>query len=120
MNATLTLSALTFTQTQPGERRETSRGINLPEILTIRHQDYIDSKTKLPGVRSNVRIDRYVAGTQGIVPVSISLTMAVPSDALILSSDIQALEARLVNLIHGTSNTNGLGLSDNIFITKEQ
>lgn len=125
MNATLTLNALTFSQTKNGdagsERREVSRGVNLPEILTVRHSDYIDGTTKVPGVRSNVKLERYVAMSDGrIVPVVANLTIAVPSDALIVSSDVTAVCDRLVNLIHGTTNTSGLAQNSAIFVTKEQ
>lgn len=122
MNAALTLSSLTFNQSKSGdsgsERREVSRGVNLPEILTIRHMDYVDSATKLPGVRSNVRLDRYIAGTQGIIPVTASLTVAVPSDALITSADVLAAVERISQIIQ--EDDSGLDLADEIFINKEQ
>jgi hypothetical protein len=123
MNATLTLSSLTFGLTKSGdlgsERRETSRGVNLPEILTIRHQDYVDSGTKIPGVRSNVKIDRYVSLTNGrIVPVTASLTVTVPADALITSADVLAAVERIAQLIQ--EDDSGLDLADEIFVNKEQ
>lgn len=125
MNAILTLNTLTFTQNKNGdlgsERREVSRGVNLPEILTIRHQNYVDGTTKVPGVRSNVKIDRFVALTDGrIVPIVLSLIVAVPSDVNITSADVTAVTDRMVNLIHGATNTSGLGLASAILVTKEQ
>jgi len=125
MNASLTLNTLTFGQTKNGdagsERRDVSRGVNLPEILSIRHSEYVDTGTKVPGVRSNIKIERYVAMADGrIVPVVASLTVAVPSDSNIISSDVTAVTDRLVNLIHGTTNTSGLALASEIFVTKAQ
>jgi hypothetical protein len=125
MNADLTISALSFKQgpndASGSVRREVSRGVNLPEILTIRHQDYVDGSTKLPGIRSNVRLERYVETSAGlIVPVTASLTIAVPQDTGVASADVTAVTDRLVNLIHGTTNTSGLALADEIFISKEQ
>lgn len=125
MNATLTLNTLTFTQAKSGdagsERREVSRGVNLPEILSIRHSEYTDGSTKVPGVRSNVKLERYVAMSDGrIVPVIASLTIAVPSDVNIVSADVTAVTDRIVNLIHGTTNTSGLALNSSIFVSKEQ
>lgn len=125
MNASLTLNALTFDQTKNGdsgsERREISRGVNLPEILTVRHSAYTDSVTKLPGTRSNIKIERFVAIASGNpVPVTLSLTVAVPSDVNVTSADVTAVCARLVNLIHGTTNTSGLDKASAIFVTKEQ
>jgi len=125
MNATLTLNTLTFTQgpsTESGSiRREISRGVNLPEILTIKHQDYVDSKSKIPGTRSVVRLDRYVEVTDGrVVPVSAHVVVSVPADANIVTADVTACVDRLVNLLHGATNTSGLDLKSAIFASKEQ
>lgn len=125
MNATFNLNGLTFNRSKSGdagsEYREVSRGVNLPEILGIKHSEYTDGKYKIPGVRTNVRLDRYVAAADGrVVPVVISLTVAIPSDVNIVSADVTECCARVVNLIHGTTNTLGLGLASNIFINKEQ
>jgi hypothetical protein len=125
MNADLTLNSLSFKQVSNSEtgsiRRESSRGVNLPEVLTIRHQSYTDNGTKVPGVRTNVRFERFVAITSGqIVPVVASLTVAVPLDTAILSADVTAVIDRMVNLLHGTTNTSGLELRDEILVNKEQ
>jgi hypothetical protein len=80
--------------------------------------DYVDSATKLPGVRSNVRLDRYIAGTSGIIPVTASLTVAVPSDALVTSADVLAAVERIAQIIQ--EDDSGLDLADEIFINKEQ
>jgi len=125
MNADITLNTLSFKQTANSEtgsiRREISRGVNLPEVLTIRHQDYTDKSTNTPGVRSNIRLDRYVAKVSGeIVPVSISVTVAVPTDAGVVSADITGVVDRIVNLLHGTTNTSGLDLKDEILVNREQ
>jgi hypothetical protein len=125
MNASLTLNTLTFAQSfsdQTGsERREVSRGVNLPEILSVKHQDYVDSKTKIPGTRSVVRLDRYVEVTDGrIVPVSAHVVVSVPADAAIVSTDVTSCIDRLVNLLHGTTNTLGLDQKSAVFVTKEQ
>jgi len=125
MNADITLNTLSFKQTANSEtgsiRREISRGVNLPEVLTIRHQDYTDKSTNTPGVRSNIRLDRYVSKVSGeIVPVSISVTVAVPTDAGVVSADITGVVDRIVNLLHGTTNTSGLDLKDEILVNREQ
>jgi hypothetical protein len=123
MNAALTLSSLTFNLSKSGdagsERREVSRGVNLPEILSIKHREYVDSRTKIPGIESLVKIDRYVALTSGqIVPVTASLVVRVPSDALVTSADTLASVERIAQLIQ--EDDSGLDLADEIFINKEQ
>lgn len=123
MNPALTLSTLTFNQSfsdkSGSERREVSRGVNLPEVLTIKHQSYVDSATKMPGTRSVVRLDRHVAITDGrIVPVSAYLVVTVPNDAAILSSDVLASVERIAQIIQ--EDDSGLDLADEIFVNHEQ
>jgi hypothetical protein len=123
MNAALTLSTLTFnlaySDKTGSERREVSRGVNLPEVLSIKHQPYVDAASKLPGVRSVVRLDRHVAISDGrILPVSAYLVVTVPNDALITSSDVLAAVERIAQVIQ--EDDSGLDLPDEIFINHEQ
>lgn len=101
------------------ERRETVRGVNLPTIMTIKHQDYIDSKTKRPGVRSVLRFDRHVSMADGsIEPVSMYLVAAIPTDANVTSTDITALNECIVGTIQ--EDDSGLDKALAIFGSKEQ
>lgn len=124
MNNDLTISTLAFKLkasdiVDGSERRETSRGINLPEVMTIKSQKYVDSATKLPGKRTVLRFDRYVAGTDGQpVVVSAYLVSAVPSDAAVTSADVTATLARIKGCIDDTAPN--LDLIDEIFINGEQ
>jgi hypothetical protein len=121
----LTVSALAFNNAWSdktgSERRETSRGANLPTVLSIKHQDYVDSATKVPGKRSVVRLDYYMTMTDGIIrPVSLYVVCAAPTDPLVTTTITNTMCDYLVNLLHGTTNTNGLGLRDEIFGDKLQ
>lgn len=124
MNADLTISTLAFKLkasdiVDGSERREVSRGVNLPEVMTIKSQQYVDSGTKLPGKRTVLRFDRYVANTAGIpVPVSAYLVVAVPSDTAITSADVLAVVSRINGVIDATSPN--LDLADEIFVNGEQ
>lgn len=124
MNNNLTISTLAFnlnyTDAQSGSKRtEVSRGVNLPEVMTIRHQDYVDSATKLPGTRSVLRFDRHLEMTDGrIAPVSAYLVVTAPKDANVASSDVLAVVERIVNTIQ--EDDTGLDLADEIFVNKEQ
>jgi hypothetical protein len=125
MNANLTVSSLTFNQiysdSEGSLRRETSRGASLPTELLIKHQDYVDSVTKQPGKRSLVRIDYYMTMTDGVIrPVSLYTVLARPNDPLVTAAIITAIEAMMVNLLHGTTNTSGLDLEGEIFANREQ
>jgi hypothetical protein len=126
MNADLTINTLAFKTVysdQSGSlRREVSRGPNLPTELQIKHQDYTDSATKLPGKRTVVRFDRFVAHSNGtIVPVSAYAVIAVPTDTNITATDINAVCQHLNNsLFAATGNTSGLDLADDIAVNGEQ
>jgi hypothetical protein len=123
MNADLTISTLSFklafSDKDGSERREISRGVNLPEVMTIKSQTYVDSATKLPGKRTVLRFDRYVAGTDGKpVAVSAYLVVAVPNDTAIVSADVLAVIARINGVLDATSPN--LDLGDEIFVSGEQ
>lgn len=63
-------------------RQSTSRGVNLPDQLTIRSRAYTDAETKVPGVEYNVRLGRVhlnALGTGNSNP-SYGITIRVPSD----------------------------------------
>lgn len=124
MDNNLTISTLTFNlaysdKAAGSERRETSRGVNLPEVMTVRHQEYTDSATKLKGVRSVLRFDRHLALTDGrIAPVSAYLVVTAPSDPNVASSDVLAVVERIVNTIQ--EDDTGLDLADEIFVSRQQ
>jgi predicted membrane-bound spermidine synthase len=126
MDSNLTVNTLAFNlvysdRVDGSLRREISRGASLPTELLIKHQNYVDSKTKVAGKRSVLRIDYYMALTGGVIaPVSMYTVLAAPTDALVTAGITNAMSAMLVNVVHGTTNTNGLDLKDEIFANKEQ
>jgi hypothetical protein len=125
MNNDLTISTLSFNMVYSDKtgslRRDTSRGATLPTELLIKHQDYVDSATKQPGKRSVVRLDYYMTMTDGVIrPVSLYAVCTRPNDPLVTTTILNSIEAMLVNLLHGTSNTSGLDLKDEIFGNREQ
>jgi len=97
MNADLTFNSIVFEKSfdekDGSERRSTARGINLPDILTIKSQDYTDSETKVPGRRYTGRVDRInVDATSGqFYTVSAYFVVAVPQ--LAVSGDMTAIVA---------------------------
>jgi hypothetical protein len=125
MNNDLTISALSYKLIYSDKtgslRREIARGATLPTELSIKHQEYVDTATKKAGVRTLVRFDHKMVMTDGkIEPVSLYLVLARPNDALVTAAIITALEAQMVNLLHGTTNTSGLDLEGEILSTREQ
>jgi len=122
MNNNLTVSTLAFnlgTSDKAGsERREVSRGINLPTVMTVKHQPYVDSQTKVPGTRSVVRFDRYVAGSARVLACSAYMVVTTPGDALITGSDVLAVVGHLINTLE--TGDGKLGLAEEIFVNREQ
>lgn len=125
MTSDITVSTLAFKLIYSDKtgslRRETSRGASLPTEILIKHSEYVDSSTKQAGHRTLVRVDYYMTMTDGVIrPVSLYAVLARPDDPLVTQTIISSIEAMLVNLLHGTTNTNGLGLEDEILSNREQ
>jgi hypothetical protein len=124
MTNDLTISTLTFAlaysdKVAGSERREISRGVNLPEIMRVRHSEYTDNKTKLPGVLSSLQFERHMELTDGrIAPVVVTLSCRVLQDANITSADVAATVERVVNTIQ--EDDTGLDLADEIFVSRQQ
>jgi hypothetical protein len=83
MNADLTFNAVVFKKTfdlkDESQRQSTTRGVNTPDLLIIKSQDYVDSVTKVAGRRYTGRFDRHDidANLQKIVS-SAYFVIAVP------------------------------------------
>jgi hypothetical protein len=123
MNADLTISTLSFkskySDASGSLRVETSRGVNLPEKLFIRSQAITDSKTKLPATLTTVVFERHLALTGGAIgPITGKLSLVVPQDVLVTSTDAQAVIERFINLLQ--EDDTGLDLADEIFVNGEQ
>jgi hypothetical protein len=124
MNANLTIDTLAFNQTFTGkdgsERREVSRGVNLPEVMSVRHTATVDKKTGKSTVQSQLRFDRYMLSADGvtILPVRAVLTVYVPQDTGVVSSDVLAVVQRIVTTVQ--EDDTGLDLADEIFVNREQ
>lgn len=124
MDANLTISGLVFTQQYSDKtgslRRETSRGLNLPETMQVKHQAYIDSATKRPGNQSALIFEYTKALADGTIAVVARATLKVQSltDTAVGSTEIQAVLERVISTIQ--EDDTGLDLDDEIFVNKEQ
>jgi len=86
MNADLTFNTIVFKKSfdlkGESERKSIARGINSPDKLIIKSQDYVDSATKVPGKRFTVRVDRVdVLADLSTIVTSMYFVLAVPSTA---------------------------------------
>lgn len=93
MNADLTFNSVVFKKSYDSKdeslRQSTARGINEPDQLIIRSQDYVDSATKVAGKRYLIRVDRHEidANLQKIIQ-SMQIVIAVPETALTADLDV--------------------------------
>lgn len=93
MNADLTFNSVVYKKSfdlkGESQRQSIARGINEPDQLIIKSQDYVDSATKVPGKRYTIRVDRHEidANLQKIIQ-SAYLVIAVPSTALQADIDV--------------------------------
>lgn len=127
MDANLTINSLSFVtqwndRDAGSSRRETSRGVNLPEILSVRNSSYVDSTTKISGRRTVVRLDRHLSDGAGGITTGLEahMVVSVPGKPEVTTADVQAVVTRLITLLAGTTVTGGLDLKDEIFVNQEQ
>jgi hypothetical protein len=124
MDTNLTISSLSFTGSysdQTGSlRREVSRGLNLQERMYVKHQPFIDSKTKRPGNQSALIFEFDKALADGTIATVARATLKVQSltDTAVGSTEVLAVLERIISTIQ--EDDSGLDLGDNIFVNKEQ
>lgn len=86
MNADLTFNTIVFKKSfdtkDESERRSTTRGQNIPDVMIIKSQDYVDSATKVPGRRYTARVDLYnIDANLAQIVTSCYFVFAVPVTA---------------------------------------
>lgn len=86
MDADQTYNTIVFAKSydnkDESKRQSIARGINTPDVMFIRSQDYVDSVTKVPGKRYTCRVERHDLDVNNAKIVSsASFTFQVPSTA---------------------------------------
>lgn len=111
--------SLRFSDQAGSERRDVSRGVNTPTVMTVKHQDYVDSASKKPGTRTVLRFDRHQELSDGsIAPVSAYLVVATPKDVDVTSVEILDALEYIIGTIQ--EDDSGLDKGSAIFVSKEQ
>lgn len=124
MDNNLTLSTLSFVLAAPtadggSTRRETSRGLQLPTIMTIKHRTVLDSKTKKPVQQDLLQFDYVKLLSDGsYAPVRVKLTAEIPVDSGVAGSDVLAAIELVSQVIQ--EDDSGINIPDKIFVNKEQ
>lgn len=92
MDADLTFNTIVFEKAwdnQTGsERRSSTRGVNTPDILSVKHQDAVQSINKLPMKRHLLRIDRHSVDAADSTKYLVSLYCVVEVSERAVSSDV--------------------------------
>jgi hypothetical protein len=130
MNADITLKAKVYKQVysdQAGSlRRSTTDGAALPHTMRIAHTNAVDSKTKVPTIRSLTRVDMSHLDTGGInpSPLPVSVQLVVVKGTGLYAPTQAAIELCVDTLIQALSGTgadaSALDLTDEIFVNGEQ
>lgn len=86
MNADLTFNTIVFKKSfdmkDESQRQSTTRGINTPDVLIVKTQDFVDSSTKVPGRRFTGRVDRVdIDANLTEIKTSAYFVVAIPSTA---------------------------------------
>jgi len=73
---------LTFNERAGSERQSTTRGVNTPDLMVIKHQDARDNTYKVDTKRHLLRIDRVDQDSEGLAyATSAYLVVVVPEKA---------------------------------------
>lgn len=131
MNADLTINTKVYTMASPGSSATGSVRKNVtlvssvkPVTMTIKHQPYVDSATKVAGRRSVVRFDHTKIDAMGKTAV-VSVYMVVAQPVGFVDPDMSVLTSvnSLVKHLCMTvceDFTGGLDLKDEIFDLEQQ
>jgi hypothetical protein len=86
----------------------------------VKHQEYKDSLTGLPGNQSALIFEYHKALSDGrIAPVArVTVKVQTLVDSTVGSAEVQAVLQRVVDVIQ--EDDSGLDLADEIFVNKEQ
>lgn len=115
MNADLTFNSIAYKKLwddpdKGSARQSTSRGINLPDVLSVKNQDYVDTTTKLPGKQYLIRTDAWYLDSNNVRhKVSAYAVIQVPQVAsstdvatVVATFKAQIADANLVaNVLNG-------------------
>jgi hypothetical protein len=95
MNADLTFNTIVFAKNwdlkDESLRSSTARGVNTPDKLVIKSQDYVDSATKVAGQRFTGRVDR--------VDIDANLQSITTSAYFVIAIPKTATQAQIDNVV---------------------
>lgn len=130
MNADITLKSKVYKQVYSDKagslRKSTTDGAALPHQLRIAHTEAVDNKTKIPVVRSLMRLDMTHLDTGGVnpSPLPVSVQIVVVKGTGIYAPTQAAIELAVDSLVQALTGTaadaSALDLADEIYVNGEQ
>lgn len=132
MNNDITVNSVAFSLASAGTRASGSvrkstspGGAQRPTYISVKHQDYVDSTTKVAGRRSVVRYDQTVINADGkSAVVSAYLVVAQPTgfldDTVAVETAVQDGVTALCHMVGEATQTSALDLKGEIFILEQQ
>jgi hypothetical protein len=114
---------LRYSDKDGSERRDSTAGAGQPRILSIRHTQIVNSKTKKVEDQTSVRLEEQVphSVTGELISQTFTLTGRFPQDASITDTLIQKNLTNLCLMFaKSTSPDQGLALGTEIFTNKLQ
>lgn len=107
MNADLTINSIVFAKSfdekDGSERRSTTRGINTPDIMSIKRQDSVEGKDKTAAKRYLVRFDRVELDAVSGKPYTVSFYTVIVVPVVAVDADVTAVVATARAFIASTS-----------------
>lgn len=107
MDANITLNTIAFNKTfdekDYSERKSVTRGINTPDIWTIKRQEAVSSKTKQKMVRTTPRIDRVCVDSTTGATYQTSIYAVVEVNELSQTADVANVLATFRALVASTT-----------------
>jgi hypothetical protein len=107
MNADLTINSIVFAKSfdekDGSERRSTTRGINTPDVLSIKRQDAVDSKTKVAQKRYLARFDQENVDTVTGTKYTTSAYLVISVPELATSTNVSDIVATFRAFVASTS-----------------
>lgn len=99
MNADLTINSIVFRRLFDDKaeslRRSTTRGINLPDEMSVKTSAYTESSTKVPGNRYTLRFDRVIRSADGLKKANVAAYVVLLVPEIAESTDVSSVVSTL-------------------------
>lgn len=101
MNADLTFGTVVYKKQwddpdKGSSRQSVARGVNTPDVMTVRNQTYINQATKVAGKKYTMRFERHSVDATTGKPYITAAHVVLEVPELAIAGDVSALEQKLI------------------------